>query len=408
MAVQLVVVSGPDRGLAFPLPEEDLLFVGRSRAAECRLSDPLVSRIHCQLYLEGGRVTVTDFESAGGTFINGRRISGEELTPDDTLRVGATELRLGSEDSSEGDTAFPDVLARTAAVKKADPAELVGKALGDYEVGAVLARGQTGIIFHGRHVAEDRPVAVKVLYPSVSGSDQNAQRLLRAVKAVLPLRHPHLVALYDAGRAGPYCWAAMEYVEGENLVQAIQRIGVAGMLDWRHAFRVAVHVGRALDFLHGRGIVHRNVLPQNILVRSGNKAAVLGDLMLAKGMGEDPEGEISVAGAPPGDVRYLAPEQTYGSAGGADGRADIYGLGATVYALLTGRPPFAGASAAETVAQVRRDAPARPTKYQMSIPARFEDVVLKMLAKEPEKRYQTGAELLAELERVGRFQGFCV
>jgi serine/threonine protein kinase len=408
MALQLLVQSGPDRGQVFPLPQEELLFLGRSRAAQLRLTDAHVSRMHCQIFVEAGRVTVTDFESAGGTYVNDEAVTAAELGPGDVLRVGSTELRLGGDDPAEEDTAYPGAMARTSSVETSDPAQLVGKVLGGYKVGPVLARGQTGVIFHGRHGAEDRPVAVKVLWPTVSGSAENVQRLMRAARAVLDLRHPHLVALYDAGEAGPWCWAAMEYVEGENLVQVIQRIGVAGMLDWRQAFTVAAHVGRALDFLHGRHVVHRNVLPQNVLLRGRDKTAVLGDLFLAKGMaGEAAAEPVTRVGAILGDVRYLSPEQTQGSSG-ADARSDIYGLGATVYALLTGRPPAEGKTLAETVAQVRSVEPARPTKYQLSIPALFEGVVMKMLAKDPQARHQTGAELLGDLDRVAKYQGMSV
>jgi serine/threonine protein kinase len=106
-----------------------------------------------------------------------------------------------------------------------------------------------------------------------------------------------------------------------------------------------------------------------------------------------------------GDVSYMSPERTKGTLAEVDGRSDIYSLGATLYALLTGRPPFIGDSLTDTVRKIRQAEPEKPKKYQLAIPDQFEGVVLKMLAKRPEERYQTAAELLKELERVAKFQG---
>jgi serine/threonine protein kinase len=219
------------------------------------------------------------------------------------------------------------------------------------------------------------------------------------MKTVLPLRYPNLVALQAAGKTGVYCWVAMDYVDGESMTQVIQRIGVAGMLDWRYGYRVAVHIGRALEYAHGEATLHRNVTPQNILLRSADKVAMLGDLMLAQ--------QITRPGELVGDVGYVSPERTRGT-GDVDGRSDLYGLGATVYALITGRPPFTGDSLPELIAKIRKAEPERPQKYQMSIPALFQGTVLKLRAQRPEERFQTATELLADLERVGKFAGVAV
>src|SRR5262249_41929647 len=152
---------------------------------------------------------------------------------------------------------------------------------------------------------------------------------------VLPLRHPNLVTLYGAGKTGPHCWMSMEYVAGENMQQVIDRIGIAGMLDWRRAFQVALHVGRALAHAAGQNIVHRNVTPTNILREATSKVVKLGDLMLAKALEGPLARQITRPGELIGDVNYMCPEQTHGTQD-LDARSDLYGLGATVYALLTG------------------------------------------------------------------------
>jgi serine/threonine protein kinase len=396
MLKQLVVIAGPDKDRVFALPEADSLLLGRSKATETRLTDPHVSRVHCEVQVDGDSVVVTDNESAGGTFVNGKRVSQCQLKANDILRIGDTQLRYVVGDPAEQSTKVP--------VKAAPLPELAGKTLAYFEVGPVLAKGHAGLVFRARDTKEDRTVALKVLKPEVSQNDEEMQRFIRAMKTMLPLRHPNLVTLYGAGKSGPYCWISMEFVEGESLTQVIQRIGTANMLDWRHALRVAVHVGRALDYAQQHHIIHRNITPQNILVQSSDKLTKLGDMMLAKALEGTLAEQITGQGELVGDVRYMSPERTHGTAA-VDGRSDIYSLGATVYALLTGRPPLEGGTLAETITKIRQEEPVKPKKYQLSIPDLFEGTVLKMLAKRPDDRYQTPAELLAALERVAKYQG---
>jgi serine/threonine protein kinase len=191
------------------------------------------------------------------------------------------------------------------------------------------------------------------------------------------------------------------------MTHVIQRIGVAGMLDWRYGYKVAVHIARALEYAHGESILHRNVAPQNILLRTSDKVALLGDLMLAKALEGTLAQQITRPGELVGDVGYMSPERTRGTAD-VDGRSDLYGLGATVYALITGRPPFAGGSLPELITKIRNAEPERPQKYQMGIPALFQGTVLKLLAKRPDERFASATELLAELDRVGKFAGVTV
>src|SRR5437762_2278346 len=128
-----------------------------------------------------------------------------------------------------------------------------------FEGGQVVAKGHYGVDFHASDANDNnKDVALKVLLPEFSRNEEEMQRFVRAMKTVLPLRHPNLVTLYGAGKTGPYCWIAMEYVEGESLTQVIGRLGTASMLDWRKAFHIAVCVGRALEYAHGQHLVHRH------------------------------------------------------------------------------------------------------------------------------------------------------
>jgi serine/threonine protein kinase len=412
MSLQFLVLGGPDAGkslLLYPGPERML---GRGSAAEYRVDDPRVSRNHCQVILEADRVTVVDNDSQGGTFVNGKRVKRQVLELGDVVQVGDTQLRL-----QVGDLPLDAVqeLAKQipqAALKPMAPTAdqlraLSGQKLSHYDVGPVIGEGTSGIVFHATDAKDNRPVALKVLLPEFSRDDEEVKRFIRGMKTALPLRHPNLITVYGAGKNGPYCWVAMEYVAGENMSQVINRLGVAGMLDWRHGFRVATHIGRALAYAHGQQIIHRNVTPKNILLDAPSKTVKLGDLMLAKALEGAMAQQITRPGELIGEVAYMAPERTRGTTD-VDGRADLYGLGATVYALLAGRPPFEGASLVEKITKIRQSEPVKPTKYQMSIPTRFEAVVLRLLAKRPQDRYQTAEDLLKDLEKIGKMHSVTV
>jgi hypothetical protein len=441
MFTHLLIVAGPDQGQKIPLPQGQPLLLGRGRQVEMPLTDLRVSRAHCQVQVEGARVVVTDRGSTGGTFINGLRVESAALRPGDILQIGDTQLRLYSDVVADMATLAPDIveaqpfdpsseeralgpedgpaaLTPPPTPAAAEPSrlpllsadrlgELTGLTLAHFEVGPMMARGQSGIVFRARDTRDDRTVALKVLRPEFARSQQEVQRFIRAMRTVLPFRHDNLVTLYGAGKKGPYCWISMELVEGESLTQVIQRIGVAGMLDWRHAYRVAVHLARALEFAHGRHVIHRNLTPQNVLVRDADRVTKLGDLMLAKALEGGLAENLTRPGEILGDVRYMSPERTLGS-DAVDERSDIYSLGALVYALLTGRAPIEGSSLIETLTQIRSVTPEKPRKFQMSIPDRFESIVLTMLAKRPEDRFPTAAKLREALEAVGKYQGITV
>ena len=278
--------------------------------------------------------------------------------------------------------------------------ELSGTMLSHFDIGEVIAKGTGGVVFQARDLKDDSTVAFKVLDPNFSKQEEQKRRFIRAMKTMLPLRHPNLVAVYSAGKTGPYCWISMEYVEGESLAQVIKRIGTAGMLDWRYALRVAVHIGRGLAFAHAHRIIHRNLGPSNILIRKSDSRAKLGDLMLAKALEGVHVERITRPGDVVGNAHYMAPEQVDGRP--LDERSDLFSLGSTIYAVLTGRTPFEGSTLVEIIKNVQSATPVKPTKYQPSISAGFEEIVLKLLAKRPEERYRSAKELLTDLDRVVR------
>lgn len=397
MSAKLTVISGPDRGRGFELADDQKLVIGRGEATGTKLRDPTVSRTHCQIVAESGQFTLENLGAASGTMINGRRISGlQPLCAGDLIRIGDTELRFMCEGAR--------VPAAAPAGDPSEPlSELIGKSVSHYKIIRKIARGSSGVVFLANDTEDGKPAALKVLWPEFSKNDDEMQRFVRAIKTMLPIRHENLVALYGAGKAGQYCWMAMEFVDGESLTEVIRRVGSSGTLSWTHAFRVATDIARALEVASEHQIIHRNITPANILIRSSDGRAKLGDLMLAKALEGTLAEQITRPGQLIGDLVYLSPERTQGNAA-ADRRSDIYSLGATLYALLTGRPPFEGGTLPEAVHKIRNEPPVRPKKFQLGIPDYFEDAVMKMLAKSPDERFQTPTELLSQLERIAKFQ----
>jgi serine/threonine protein kinase len=186
------------------------------------------------------------------------------------------------------------------------------------------------------------------------------------------------------------------------MTAVIRRIGIEGMLDWREAYRVAVHIGRALQTAFEQNIIHRNVTPPNIVRRHTDRVCLLGDLMLAKALEGSLAKQVTMPGQLIGEVAYMSPERTR-DAQTADQRSDIYGLGATLYALLTGRPPFEEDSLPDLIRLVRTAEPRKPKEFQLSINEMFQDTVLKMIAKRPDDRFENPSDLLRTLDRIGRY-----
>jgi serine/threonine protein kinase len=388
MTAKLVVVSGPDKGRSFPLPAAGTLSIGRSDTTTTKLSDTTVSRVHCEIEV-GPQQTLLHNASSRGTEVNGKAV-GEQpwaLKPGDLIRLGGTELQYTIEVSPAD----------------ADPRKLIGKRLEEYQVESVLAEGRTGIIFRAKDLtANERPIALKIMLPEFASSDEDVQRFVRAMKTMIPVRHSHLVSIHGAGKTGPYCWIAMEFVTGQNLLQHAEQAG--GTLPWKDVARIAIHIGRALQAAHELSIVHRNVTPANILIRSLDKLAKLGDLMLAKALEGRLAQHVTNPGELLGEMPYMSPERTYGADQTSE-RSDLYSLGASLYAVLVGHPPCGGDSLPDIIRVIRNVEPVPPRQKKPDMPEAFEKIVLKLLAKNPNDRYPTAKALLGDLDLVATAHG---
>lgn len=399
MKVQLTVIAGPDVGRSFEVDSGQSLLVGRGDKSDLKLGDPSVSRVHFQIATAGDGIRVEDQGSSSGTFVDGKQIDQATVQYGNVIQVGDTRLRVDKDGSPEK-TVAPS--ARPPLNESKPLFQLVGTELGPYKLTEIIGKGKSGMVFKAHDAEKDRTAAVKVLTPQFTANDEQRQRFVRAMRTMLPIKDERIVNLYNAGKNGPYCWAAMEYIEGQNLAELIKQSGIEGMLDWKKVWRVAVDVGLALQKGYEHKVVHRNVTPTNIIRRHRDEMCLLGDFMLAKALEGTLAQQVTQPGEILGDLAYLAPERTQADAK-IDTRSDIYGLGATCYALLTGKPPASGTGMTDIIRSVREDIPEEPKKFQLSVNELFQSVVMKMLAKDPADRFDTPGSLVKELLRVGKF-----
>lgn len=402
----LHIIDGPDRGKTLPLSDGISTSIGRGQASDLMIGDPHMSRVHCRIDFRDGSPYLVDLGSTGGTFVADRRITEHPLRPGDVFRIGVSVLRYALETAADA-TTLGSGFRNPPPEKTPSMASLVGEKLADFELAEIIARGSSGVVFRGTDTVNNRLVAVKVLTPDLVRGEEQKERFVRAMKTTLPIRHPHIVRLYNAGKKGPFCWVAMEFIEGESLTKVIQRIGIQNMLDWREVFKIAYQIGNALEEAYQRKIIHRNVTPANILRRDSDKICLLGDLMLAKGLEPTQAQQVTQPGHLIGDLAYMSPERTQSDAE-VDCRSDLYGLGATLYALLTGKPPVDGDSLPAILSNIRKTTPAHPKTFQLSIHDRFADLVMNLLEKSPNNRFQTPSAMLKELDIIGRYNAIAI
>jgi eukaryotic-like serine/threonine-protein kinase len=263
--------------------------------------------------------------------------------------------------------------------------------LGDYELLEEVARGGMGVVFRARQVKLDRIVAVKVLRDAWLATPTQVKRFQAEAANAAKLKHPNIVSVHEVGEQGGQHFFAMDLVEGKNLAELTHE----GPLPPRQAAELVTKVAKAVQHAHEQGVLHRDLKPSNVLLDAQGEPHVT-DFGLARPM--DDESSLTLTGQVLGTPGYMAPEQAKG--GGAVGpAADVYGLGALLFHLLTGRAPFAGASAAETLTQVLQAEPLSPRLLNPTVPMDLAAVCGKCLAKSAGQRYASAGELAEDLRR---------
>ena len=256
-----------------------------------------------------------------------------------------------------------------------------GRRFGRYVLARELGRGAMGVVYRAHDTALGQDVALKVLLVPAS-DDDDPERFRREWRATMALSHPGIVRLLDGGEQDGRRYVSMELVDGASLDSMLEKQGLA----LRRKVEIVRDVARALAHAHGRGVVHRDVKPANIMIDREGHARLL-DFGLARGVDDK---SFTASGQILGTALYMSPEQAGGERKKQGPHSDVYALGALLYHALVGRPPFAGESLPEIVKRILLDAPVPPRKLVPSIPAALEALVLRCLAKEPEHRPGAG------------------
>jgi serine/threonine protein kinase len=270
--------------------------------------------------------------------------------------------------------------------------------IGNYQVLDRLGAGAMGTVYKARHKRMKRVVAIKVLSRSVGQSEKLVRRFQREVEAVARLSHPNIVMAHDADEAEVGHFLVMEFINGRDLASEVQQ---RGPLPIAEAVGCIVQAGRALSYAHGQGIVHRDIKPANLL-RDIDGVVKVADLGLARfndpfGQNAEEMAALTQPGSIMGTVDYMPPEQAIGSTD-IDHRADIYSLGCTLYYLLIGRPPYPGPSLMAILLKHREAPLPSLSAARREIPASLEAIFRRMVAKKPDDRFASMAEVVAALE----------
>ena len=261
-----------------------------------------------------------------------------------------------------------------------------------YEIESVLGRGGMGVVYKGRHLQLNRPVAIKMLLAGTCATAAERERFLREAEAAARLQHPNIVQVYDVGDHEGRLYFTMEFVDGGTLAEELAGVPQAP----RKAAELLATLSDAVRVAHEGRIIHRDLKPSNILLTADGTPKI-SDFGLARQL-EGAAG-LTLTGAPMGTPSYMSPEQARGDSHALGPYVDIYALGALLYELLTGRPPFRAESSSATLQQVISQEPVSPTRLNASVPRDLETICLKCLQKDPARRYAGAADLRDDVRR---------
>ena len=446
---QLLFLTGKRKGQRLAITEGKVFTVGRSSTNDLCLRDHKVSRIHCQFELANGECTLSDLNSTNGTYVNGERIKEKVLHAGDHLGIGLSSFLFegapsakAAEPKASGAVLFCSQCGGSIASKHLDsghatwvsekllcvdclpkfvikqlrkaraekddkeekeeskriPSEnFIGKTIGGNKIAEKVADGNLGTVFRADHVTLHRPVALKILSPEVAADKTWLKSYLRRAHEGGRLVHPNTVLIYDIGEAGGVYYMAMEYVPGETLrvmVKRLKRLTPAKAVD------IAIQVAHAIDHAAEHKVVHKDIKPKNILVDKLGVAKVRGFGASAFVL-QAPSEVLAKALPNVRDFRFCSPE-FFSPKEQLDFRSDIYSLGATMYYMLTGAAPFHADTNRELAEKIEKEQP-RPLKAVVEdVTEHLTRIVAKMMAKSPERRYQTPGELLQDLQQAAQ------
>src|SRR6478736_6763917 len=316
--------------------------------------------------------------------------------------VDSSAIAPGTPKSGEGGSAKADDPGRldelsrdnakpTSGVKEAVRAATMLGALGDYELLEEIGRGGQGVVFRARQKSLNRTVALKVVSLGQWASKAHLKRFRREAEAAASLDHPGIVPIYEVGERDGSCYFSMKFIEGGQLDEVVRR----EPMSIRQSTELIAKVARTVHYAHEHGILHRDIKPGNILLDK-NGEPHLTDFGLARLV--DTESTVTRTMEVMGTPSYMAPEQAAGNNAKLTSATDVYGLGAVLYQLLTGHPPFAGGTTYETIKLLLETEPRQPRLLNAKVDRDLSTICLKCLEKDPPRRYASALALAEDLE----------
>lgn len=304
-------------------------------------------------------------------------------------QAGATSANKGD---AKTEDASPETIdqPKKSGKRKALPSNLH---IEGYEIEGVLGKGGMGVVYQARQIAADRLVALKVILGADEAGTEELERFRIEAKASAQLQHPNIVQLFEVGESDGLPYFTLEYVRGGTLSRLLRD----KLPTPEETAKYMVALSRAIAYAHEKGIVHRDLKPANILISEDDGALKVADFGLARRSEDD--STLTRDGSVLGTPSYMAPEQASGSTSEIGPKSDVYSLGAILYELLTGRPPFKGTNVWEVINLVRKEPPTPPSEFQRSTPPDLETICLKCLEKSPDQRYASAENLAADLQR---------
>ncbi|HEY3789861.1 MAG TPA: protein kinase, partial [Urbifossiella sp.] len=322
-----------------------------------------------------------------GEFGGNPDVTGELLTsPDNTMDQATEPDRTGEHIPGEA-------AAVHVAPKKKPAAGALPETVAGYEILGVLGRGAMGVVYKARQRGLQRLVALKMILSGEHASEHDLGRFRGEANAVAQLHHPGIVQIYEVGEDEGRPFFSLEFIDGPSLHKKLQ----GTPLPPKEIADLMRQMAEAMHYAHTRGVIHRDLKPANVMLTSDGIPKI-GDFGLAKRL-EDDESGMTKTGTVLGTPSYMSPEQALGLNAQVGPLADVYSLGAMLYDMLTGRPPFRGTSVMDTLQQLRTREPVPPIQLQPGVPRDLETICLKCLEKDKTKRYADAGELAADLKR---------
>jgi serine/threonine protein kinase/Tfp pilus assembly protein PilF len=315
-------------------------------------------------------------------------LAAPQLAPDDD------SLTLDRERSEKSDGSVADGDATKVSGGSCEVEVQSKNRIANYEILGVLGRGSVGVVYKAKQLGLNRTVALKMLLAGTHAGERAQMRFRIEAEAVARLRHPNIVQVYEVGEHNGLPFFSLEFVQGGSLHQ---KMG-GRPLPPREAAQIMEALARAMRYAHEHNIIHRDLKPANILIDLDGTPKIT-DFGLAKRLEASEESSQTRTGTMLGTPSYMSPEQAHGRTHDIGPLSDQYTLGAILYELLTGRPPFLGATMLETVQQVRNQEPVPPTQMQTTTPKDLEVICLKALQKDASKRYVDAGEMAEDLRR---------